>query len=346
MTIKACVSIRTNVPFPADYRYDYVMAVTKVVAKAAGLDRADVVVELAHELCLFIGEQKNARTAFITITAANGVVSTDAADTILKNLTPVLAEHSRIEAGDFFVKVDCAQAGMWKANAGGAKAAAPAAAKPCKAEVQAQARRDAEDKKRADEKAAKAAKTKEDQEKQRAAAEAKKQEELAGVDHMSKVALLCGVVVDVAPHPEADHLYVEKIDLGEEEPRTVVSGLRAHMTPEELTGARVVVAANLEPRKMRGVVSAGMVLCAASDDGKVVKVLAVPAGVPPGERIVFPGHAGEPLPVLKKKLAVHWTEVADHLKTDDQGVATYEGAPFATSKGPVTAAGMPNTPIS
>lgn len=163
---------------------------------------------------------------------------------------------------------------------------------------------------------------------------------------MSKVQLLVGRVLSVAKHPDSAHLWVEQIDLGEAQPRQILSGLQAHVTAEEFTNRLVVVAANLEPRKLGGVPSAGMVLCASDEAHTVVKLLDVPAGAVPGERIVFPGHAGEPEPVLKKKLVKHWEAVAPELKTDASGVATYAGLPFVTSTGPVTCTAMPSARIS
>ena len=63
-------------------------------------------------------------------------------------------------------------------------------------------------------------------------------------------------------HPDADSLYVEKIDVGEAEPRTVVSGLVQFVPQEDLQDRLVVVLCNLKPQKMRGVESQGMLLCA------------------------------------------------------------------------------------
>lgn len=63
-------------------------------------------------------------------------------------------------------------------------------------------------------------------------------------------------------HPDADSLYVEKIDVGEPEPRTVVSGLVQFVPREQLQDRLVVLLCNLKPQKMRGVESQGMVLCA------------------------------------------------------------------------------------
>lgn len=66
----------------------------------------------------------------------------------------------------------------------------------------------------------------------------------------------------------SDKLLKLQLDLGGEQ-RTVFSGIRASYAPEQLVGRRVVMVANLAPRKMRFGVSEGMVLCASGDDGRV-----------------------------------------------------------------------------
>lgn len=70
-----------------------------------------------------------------------------------------------------------------------------------------------------------------------------------------------GKVVEVSRHPDADTLYVLKIDLGESQPRTIISGLVKFVTIEELDQRLVAVLCNLKPSKMRGILSEGMVLC-------------------------------------------------------------------------------------
>lgn len=76
-----------------------------------------------------------------------------------------------------------------------------------------------------------------------------------------------GKIIEVDRHPEADGLYVEKIDVGEVEgPRTIVSGLVKYCTIEELLNREVVVLCNLKPRALKGITSFGMLLCASADD--------------------------------------------------------------------------------
>jgi aminoacyl tRNA synthase complex-interacting multifunctional protein 1 len=75
------------------------------------------------------------------------------------------------------------------------------------------------------------------------------------------VDLRVGKIVDVQRHPDADSLYVEQIDVGEAEPRTVVSGLVKYVPIEEMRGKLLVTVCNLKPANMRGVKSFAMVLC-------------------------------------------------------------------------------------
>ena len=88
-------------------------------------------------------------------------------------------------------------------------------------------------------------------------------------DVWGKVDLRVGKILEVENHPNADKLFVLKVDIGEEKPRTVVSGLIGHYSAEDLTGKEVVVFTNLAPIDLRGVKSEGMVLAACKGD-KVV----------------------------------------------------------------------------
>ncbi len=80
--------------------------------------------------------------------------------------------------------------------------------------------------------------------------------------------LRVALVTHVEPHPKADKLLVLTVSLGAET-RTIVSGIRAHYTPEQLVGKKVVIVANLEPVRLRGVESQGMVLSAEDPDGSL-----------------------------------------------------------------------------
>ena len=84
------------------------------------------------------------------------------------------------------------------------------------------------------------------------------------IDDFAKLQFKVGTIVKCEPHPKADRLLVEQIDLGGEV-RQIVSGIAKHYKPEELIGKQVVVVTNLKPVKLRGVESYGMILCATDD---------------------------------------------------------------------------------
>ena len=98
---------------------------------------------------------------------------------------------------------------------------------------------------------------------------------------MSKLNLKVAKVVSVSDHPNAEKLYVVQLDAGR--PVQLVAGLKAYYTKEQLTGKKVVFISNLEPAKLRGVESQGMML-AAEADGKVL-VLTPSGDAEPGEPV-------------------------------------------------------------
>eukprot|EP00526_Cylindrotheca_closterium_P005086 CAMPEP_0113615268 /NCGR_PEP_ID=MMETSP0017_2-20120614/7612_1 /TAXON_ID=2856 /ORGANISM="Cylindrotheca closterium" /LENGTH=634 /DNA_ID=CAMNT_0000524497 /DNA_START=128 /DNA_END=2032 /DNA_ORIENTATION=+ /assembly_acc=CAM_ASM_000147 len=167
----------------------------------------------------------------------------------------------------------------------------------------------------------------------------------AGPIDVSKLDIRVGVINKVWEHEEADKLYCEEIDLGEEGgPRQIASGLKAHYSLEEMEGRKVLVLANLKSRKLVGFPSHGMVLCASSEDGKV-EFVEPPEGAEIGERVMVEGFDGEPATenqVIKKKML---DAIFPDLATDDSGVATYQGKPLSTSAGACTS-GIKNSPIA
>ncbi len=83
------------------------------------------------------------------------------------------------------------------------------------------------------------------------------------IDDFIKVELRVGEIKVAERVPDADKLLRFEVDLGEEQPRQILAGLAEYYEPEKLIGRKVVVVANLKPRKMRGLESQGMI-CAAS----------------------------------------------------------------------------------
>ena len=98
-----------------------------------------------------------------------------------------------------------------------------------------------------------------------------------------KVEIKVGRVLAVEDHPNADKLMVIRVDVGEESPRVLVAGLKDYYAPEELADRLIVVVTNLEPARLRGVESQGMLL--AAQDGDHVTVLAPDEDVAPGSAV-------------------------------------------------------------
>lgn len=106
---------------------------------------------------------------------------------------------------------------------------------------------------------------------------------LIGIEDFDKVQLLTAKVVACERVPKSDKLLKETLDVGGTT-RTVVSGIANYYTPEEMVGKTVILVANLKPRKMRGILSEGMLLCASDDKGNL-KLLTVEEGIGSGAEI-------------------------------------------------------------
>lgn len=99
-------------------------------------------------------------------------------------------------------------------------------------------------------------------------------------DHFARLHLRVARILTAARHPDADRLLVLSVDAGEAAPRTICAGIAVRYAPEDLVGRAVVLLANLAPRKIRGIVSNGMLL--AAGEGPTLELLAVPGDLPPG----------------------------------------------------------------
>jgi len=104
-----------------------------------------------------------------------------------------------------------------------------------------------------------------------------------GIEDFCKVKLIAAKVVACEKVEGSDKLLKETLDVGNGETRTVLSGIAKHYTPEEMVGRMVVLVANLAPRKMKGIMSEGMLLCSENADG-TLKLLSS-EGAEPGALI-------------------------------------------------------------
>ena len=103
-------------------------------------------------------------------------------------------------------------------------------------------------------------------------------------DTFMSVELRTGTITSVEDHPNADKLYVIHIDDGSDNGRTVCAGLKPYYSVEEMLEKQVVFVANLEPRKLRGVLSEGMICAADVDDGSV-KLITIDGSISNGSRV-------------------------------------------------------------
>jgi methionyl-tRNA synthetase len=104
------------------------------------------------------------------------------------------------------------------------------------------------------------------------------------IDDFTKVDLRVGLVISAEPLKGSDKLLHLKVDIGEAEPRTILAGIAEAYKPDQMLGRKVVIVANLAPRKMRGVESNGMIV-AASREGEKPVLAGFLEDVPVGARL-------------------------------------------------------------
>ena len=107
------------------------------------------------------------------------------------------------------------------------------------------------------------------------------QKDLIAFDDFEKMQLVVAKVLKCEKVPKADKLLMSTLKVGNTE-RIVVSGIAKFYTPEEMVGKKVVLLANLAPRKIRGIESHGMLLCAANADDSKLSLLTVDADMEDG----------------------------------------------------------------
>jgi methionyl-tRNA synthetase len=105
------------------------------------------------------------------------------------------------------------------------------------------------------------------------------------ITDFAKVDLRVGQVLSAVRLPKSDKLLLMKVDIGEEQPRQILAGIAQYYEPEKLIGRKVVIVANLKPRKLRGQESQGMVVAASiGEEGRPV-IATFTEDVPNGARL-------------------------------------------------------------
>ena len=90
------------------------------------------------------------------------------------------------------------------------------------------------------------------------------------IDDFAKVDMRVGMVLSAERVKNSDKLMLMKVDIGEPEPRTIVAGIAEAYAPADLVNRKVVIVVNLQPRKLKGIESNGMIVAASVGDGKPV----------------------------------------------------------------------------
>jgi methionyl-tRNA synthetase len=107
---------------------------------------------------------------------------------------------------------------------------------------------------------------------------------MISIDDFDKIEVKVGTVISAERVPETDKLLRLMIDLGEETPRQIVSGINAYVQePEELVGRQLAFVANLEPRTIKGLESNGMLFAVGSGD--TFAFMTPDRQVPPGTSV-------------------------------------------------------------
>ena len=137
-----------------------------------------------------------------------------------------------------------------------------------------------------------------------------------------------GLIRSAKKHPDADSLYVEEVDVGEDKPRTVISGLVKFIPEAEMQNRKAILMCNLKPSKMRGIMSEAMVMCASTPDK--VEILTPPEESQPGDLVHVEGYERNPDAQLNPKKKI-FEACAPDLKVNADRVATYKGVPWTVN---------------
>jgi len=108
---------------------------------------------------------------------------------------------------------------------------------------------------------------KEEKKKEKVKKEEKKDMGIITIDQFFQTSLKIGTVVEAQEVKKSDRLLLLKVDIGEENPRQIVAGIKEFYSPEELLNTQVCVVSNLKPAKLMGMLSEGMLLAAKDKNG-------------------------------------------------------------------------------
>lgn len=162
------------------------------------------------------------------------------------------------------------------------------------------------------------------------------------VEHVGRLDLRVGTIVEVNKAPDADTLYLTKIDIGGEF-LSIVAGLAKYIPSDELIGKNVVVLCNLKPSKLRGHLSEGMIMCA--KNGDTMEVLEPPTNATPGDLVYCESYERTPAAGRDKKRL--YDPLAPDMATNNQLIACYKDSYlYIPDKGNIVTKSLKNANIT
>jgi methionyl-tRNA synthetase len=165
-------------------------------------------------------------------------------------------------------------------------------------------------------------------------------------DNFTKIDLRVAQFKKVWHHEKADRLYCAEVDMGDGTSRSVVSGIKAVYSIEQLVNRKIVLVCNLPESKFVGFLSQGMVLAAKSADGSLLELVIPPEGAVVGERVYIEGLTGSALSEKQIKKDKVWEKTVADLKTNSDCLVCWQGRPLLTSAGVCTVSSLNDAQIS
>lgn len=163
------------------------------------------------------------------------------------------------------------------------------------------------------------------------------------VEHVGRLDMRVGTIVEVNPAPDADTLYLTKVDIGGEF-LSIVAGLTKYLSVDDLIGRNVIILCNLKPSKLRGHLSEGMIMCAKNAD--TTEVLEPPKNAKPGDLVYCESYDRTPAEGGRDKKRLY-DSLAPDMLTNDQLIACYKGSYlYVPEKGNIVVKSLKNSPIS
>lgn len=161
------------------------------------------------------------------------------------------------------------------------------------------------------------------------------------VEHIGRLDLRVGTIVEVTKAPDADTLYLTRVDIGGEY-LSVVAGLAKLFSVDDLIGKNVVILCNLRPSKLRGHLSEGMIMCA--KNGDAMEILEPPSNSQPGDLVYCENYDRTPADARDKKRLLE--SLSPDMLTNDELIACYKGSYlYVPEKGNIITKSLKNATI-